>query len=73
MDAFLWVVFATIIIIVIIVVAGVIIRTAILVGGSRSFINLADELREDNAYLKAELAAIKENLISIDKMMKEIE
>lgn len=39
----------------------------------KSFEKLANELREDNAMMKAELEAMKDTLASINKMMKEIE
>ena len=73
MDSFLWAAFALIIIVVVVVVIGVIVRTAIIAVNKRSFNELANELKEDNAHLKAELATIKETLASINKMMKEIE
>ncbi len=38
-----------------------------------SFEELVQELRADNAILKSELAAIKETVNSINKMMEEIE
>ena len=41
--------------------------------GKKSFENLANELKEDNAYLKIKLTIIEEKLASIDKMLKEVE
>ena len=40
---------------------------------NQAFESLVEELRADNASLKAELSEVKEILSSIDKMMKEIE
>jgi len=40
---------------------------------TQSFESLVEELRTDNADLKAELSEIKQTLSSIDKMMKDIE
>ena len=41
--------------------------------GKRSFEKLANELKEDNAYLKIKLTIIEERLASVDKMLKEVE
>ena len=41
--------------------------------GKGSFVKLANELKEENAKIMTELAAMKESLGSINKMMKEIE
>ena len=73
MDAFLWAAFALIIIVVALVVIGVIVRTALMAVNRRSFEELASELREGNTHLKAELAAVKEDVASINKMLKEVE
>ena len=73
MDAFLWAAFALILLIVIIVVAGIIVRAAITSGRRGLSHSLVSKLTADNAHMKAELAEIKENLIAINKMLKEIE
>lgn len=44
-----------------------------LIINQKSFEELARELKADNAIMKSELAAIKEDLNSINKMMKEIQ
>jgi len=62
-----------IIIVVLILVIGKVFTTRISAINKRFLEELTNEMRTENANLKAELAAIKENLISINKMMKEIE
>ena len=73
MDLFLWAAFALIIIVVAIVVIGIIVRTAIMSVNRRSFEELVTELKEDNAHLKAELAAVREDVAAISKILKEVE
>jgi len=62
-----------IIMVVLILVVGKVFITRISAVNKRFLEELTNELGAENANLKAELAAIKENLISINKMMKEIE
>ena len=62
-----------IIMVVLILVIGKVFTTRISAVNKRFLEELTNEMRAENANLKAELAAMKENLISINKMMKEIE
>ena len=41
--------------------------------GKKSFEKLADEIKEDNAYIKIKLTIIEDRLASVDKMLKEVE
>lgn len=65
--------FVCIIIIVLIVVIGKSKQIQSSKINQESFEALAQELKADNEILKSELAAIKETVNSINKMMKEIE
>lgn len=72
----LWVILpilAGLAVIVIIIVIGQIIKARMSAINKRSFEKLVNELKEENTIMIAELTAIKENLSSINKMMKEIE
>ena len=62
-----------IIMVVLILVIGKVFTTRITAVNRRFLEELTNEMRAENADLKAELAVIKENLISVNKMMKEIE
>jgi len=59
--------------VVLILVIGKVFTTRITAVNRRFLEELTNEMRAENADLKAELAVIKENLISVNKMMKEIE
>lgn len=60
-------------IIVLVGVIGQIIKARVSAISKRSFEKLTTELKDDNAKILTELTAMKENLNSINKMMKEIE
>lgn len=59
--------------VVLIVVIGQIIKARVSAISERSFEKLTTELKEENVKILTELADMKENLSSINKMMKEIE
>lgn len=66
-------IFGLVIMVALIIVIGKSYQATVAGISRRSLEQLADELRAENAYLKAELSTIKETLFSIDSMMKEIE
>ncbi|MCL2361512.1 MAG: hypothetical protein FWC73_06845 [Defluviitaleaceae bacterium] len=72
MDSFLWVSFGAAILITIILVVGYIISVAIKSTSNRSPNCMEVELNENIVQLRTEMAAIKEELASISKMMKEV-
>jgi hypothetical protein len=72
---FIWLVLPIVIgigVVVLIVVIGQIIRARISAIGKRSFENLANELKEENAKIMMKLTAMEETVNSINKMMKDI-
>ena len=72
---FLWVVLPIVIgagVMVLIMVIGSVVKARMSAISQRSFEKLANELKEENTKIMAELAAMKESIGSIDKMMKEI-
>ena len=72
---FIWLVLPitiTIGFVVLIVVIGQVVKTRMSTIGKLSFQKLANELKEDNAKIMADLAVMKEGIDSMDKMMKEI-
>jgi len=62
-----------VIIVVVIVVGGKTKQAELSSISKRRFENLASKLLEENAQMKAELAAMKEQLTSINKLLKEVE
>ena len=62
-----------IILVVLIVMWGKVKRAKVESIGKKSFEKLANELKEDNAYLKIKLSIIEEKLASIDRVLKEVE
>lgn len=72
---FIWLVLPVAIglgVIVLIIVIGQIIKARLSAINRQSFEKLANELKEENAKIMAELVTMKESIGSIDKMMKEI-
>ena len=72
---FLWVVLPIVIgagVMVLIMVIGSVVKARMSAINQRSFEKLANELKEENTKIMTELAAMKESIGSIDKMMKEI-
>ena len=60
-------------VITLIIIIGQVLKARTSAISKRSFEILANELKEENAKIMVELTAVKENLLSINKMMKEIE
>ena len=66
------VVFVLVLAVAVIVVGGNIIAKRQAAISQKSFADLAKEIRQENAEMKAELLGIKEKVSSMDKMMKDI-
>jgi len=64
--------FVLILAVVLIVVIGGIVGKRQTALSQRSFEELAKEIRQENAQIKAELLSVKEKVTSMDQMMKEI-
>jgi len=68
-----WLPAITVMVVALIIVVGKVLRAKAESVDKQKLKQMLDEIREANVHLKAELAAIKDNVAAVHKILKEVE